>query len=128
MVFSVQRQILWASKIFAPPDLSKELQYPKTCTPSGAGKQGPYRAVNSSKVSSWCSLRRGTEMLKLRLEPAMRAGTKEALARVGATGRFARKNVLEGPARAAMRSREVEDIFFPETGGGTVFRVLLRRK
>lgn len=51
-------------------------------------------------------------MLKLRLEPATRPGTKEALARVGATGLFARKNVLEGPARAAIRNREVEDILF----------------
>lgn len=50
-------------------------------------------------------------MLKLRLEPATRPGTKEALARAGATGRFARKKDFEGPARAAIRSREVEDIF-----------------
>lgn len=56
-------------------------------------------------------------MLKLRLEPATRPGRKEALARVGATGRFARKNVFEGPVRAAIRRREVEDIF-SERGGG----------
>ena len=70
----------------------------------------PYRAVNSSKVSSWCSLRRVTVVLKLRLEPATRPGTKEALARVGATGRLARKKVFEGPARAAIRMRDVEDM------------------
>ncbi len=74
------------------------------------GGEIPHRAENSSKVSSWCSLRRATEVLKLRLEPAMTPGTKEALARVGATGRFARKKVLEGPARAVIRNSEVEDI------------------
>lgn len=46
-------------------------------------------------------------MLKLRLEPAMRPGTK-APARLGAaTGRYARKKELAGP-RAIVRRREAD--------------------
>lgn len=56
-------------------------------------------------------------MLKLRLEPAIRPGTNEALDRVGATGLFARKKVLEGPREAILRS-DIEDIIFFELGEG----------
>ncbi len=51
-------------------------------------------------------------VLKLRLEPAIRPGTTAALARDGATGRYARKKVWVGP-RTATRRREAEDMASP---------------
>lgn len=68
--------------------------------------------MNSSNVSSWCAAEfRHTVVLKLRLEPATKPGMNDMLDRVGATGRFARKKVLEGPREATRRS-DMDDIFF----------------
>jgi hypothetical protein len=55
-------------------------------------------------------------VLKLRLEPAMTPGTKTA-ARLGATGRQARKKLLEGE-RARERRREVEAMAIEVQGMG----------
>jgi hypothetical protein len=82
------------------------------------GNGVPYLAVNSSNVSSACSLRREMVVLKLRPEPAIMPGTMAALAREGATGRYARKKVWVGP-RTATRRREVEDMASPSAAEGS---------
>lgn len=66
---------------------------------------GVYLAVNSSKVSSWPE-RRVTVLLKLRVELRKKPGAIVP----GAAGRYARKKVFEGAARAATRMMEEEDM------------------
>jgi hypothetical protein len=82
-------------------------------------RRDPHLAENSSKVSSaWGSLRRATVVLKLRLEAAITPGTKAPARLEAATGRYARKKLVEGP-RAMVRRREVDamaswDLWFSE--------------
>ena len=75
---------------------------------TGNGWSSTYRAENSSKVSSWCSERMRSDVLKLLDRLGTARAARAAIGWGRAATRLARRK-LEGP-RAAMRSKEA-DIF-----------------
>lgn len=108
MIGSAQSQLLASS--------ARRSGWPRACGQAsgpkfGAGRRvedvgGVYLAVNSSKVSSSWPERRATVLLKLRVELRKKPGAMAP----GATGRYARKKVFEGAARAATRMMEEDDM------------------